>query len=409
VDILISNALLSSGEQVDIAIQDGTVRAVAPHIDSNAETVIAAAGQLALPAFVNGQLHACKVFWGRILKTLPAQVQALPRFQAAQQVKARYTVNDVISRVDEVMRLAIRAGTCAIRLFADVDEANGLTALQGLLEIKRRYSPYMTVQVVAFPQDGVLGAYTQQLMDEALNIGADVVGGIPWIERGLDAQHAHTRMCFELAERYGKPLHLVADDTTDPASRTLERIAQETLERKLQGQVCVTQATALSFQEDDYAAHVIKLLKKADITVFSNSHVSLITTQLTPPPYPRGITRLPELLAAGVRVACAQDDIDNWYYPFGRNSMLEVAQFMTHVGGFGWQPDQTLPMVTDVPAAALGLNDYGLTEGAEANLVLLPVTSWHEALQFQPEVRCVILKGQVAATTERQEHWQLPV
>lgn len=408
-DLLIQNALLASGEKVDIAVQNGVVHAVAPQLDSDAKAVIQADGQLALPALVNGQLHACKVFWRRILGTLPPQVQALPRFQAAQRVKARYTVEDVVNRVDEVMRLAIRAGTCAIRLFADVDAANGLTALRGLLEIKRRFSPYMTVQVVTFPQDGVLAAHTQQLMHDALDMGADVVGGIPWIEQGLDAQHAHTQMCFELAERYSKPLHLVADDTTDPTSRTLERIAQETLERKLQGQVCVTQATALSFQEDDYAAYVIALLKEAEITVFSNSHVSLVTTAVDAPPYPRGITRIPELLAAGVRVACAQDDIDNWYYPFGRNNLLEVAQLMTHVGGFGWQPEATLPMVTTIPANALGLSNYGIHEGAEANLIVLPTPSWHAALQFQPEVRYVILKGQLAAASYLQQHWHLPV
>lgn len=402
-DLLLQNARLLSGEVTDIAIADGYIAAMAPSLEVTAKTCIDARKQLLLPAFVNGQLHACKVFWRRKLAQLPAAVRALPRFEAAQKVKASYSFEDVVARVDEVMRLAIASGSCAIRLFADVDEANGLTAFKSLLEIQRRYSPYMSVQVVAFPQDGVVAKHTQDLMRAALELGADVLGGIPWVEKGQDAKRDHTQMCFDLAEHYHKPLHLVADDTLDPDSRTLEVIAKETLARNLQGQVAVTQCASLAFQDDDYAQYVIALLKEADITVFSNSQVSLVTTEQDRNPYPRGITRVKELIRAGVNVACAQDDIDNWYYPFGRNNMLEVAQFMTHVGGFGWEPERVLPMVTDIAARALGLKDYGLYEGAEANVVSLAVTDWHQALQFQPAASWVILKGRLVARSELKQ------
>jgi cytosine/creatinine deaminase len=400
-DTIIRNASLMSGKIVDIAIENGHIIKIEADLEQTAKTEIDAHGNLTLPAFVNGQLHACKVFWRRKLKELPAAIQSLPRFEAAKYIKASYSVDDVFSRVSEVMRLAILSGTCAIRLFADVDDASGLNALKGLLKIKETFSPYMDVQVVAFPQDGVFGHRTQQLMQEALELGADVIGGIPWIEKDEVEQKAHADMCFELAKNYNKNLHFVCDDTTNPESRTLEYIAQQTIQYKYQGRVAATQCAALSFYNDSYAQQVIQQVKSANISIFSNSQVSLVTT-VENAPYPRGITRVQELLNAGVKVACAQDDIDNWYYPFGRNDMLEVAQFMTHVGGFSWEPEKVLPMVTTTPATILGLKHYGLEVGNLANLLILDAKSWHEALQFQVG-RQVFLRGHLVAKSHRQE------
>ena len=402
-DLILRNARLHSGELSDIAVEDGFISKLEPDLELSAKEEHDCAGNLALPAFVNGQLHGCKVFWRRKLAALPEAVRTLPRFEAAQHVKATYTPEDVFERVDEVMRLALLNGTCAIRLFADVDEASGLNALKGLLRIREKYSELMTVQVVAFPQDGVLGGKTRELMSQALDLGADVVGGIPWIEPDQDAQRAHADLCFELATESGKDLHLVCDDTTDPSSRTLEYLARKTVTAGYQGRVAATQCTALAFYDDPYAADIIELVKKAAITVFANSHVSLVTTERLTEPYPRGVTRVGELLAAGVPVACAQDDIDNWYYPFGRNDMLEVARFMAHVGGFGWQPDKVLPMVTEVPARVLSLDTYGLRVGGEANIVVFGERSWRHALQFQGATT-VFLRGRLTARTTVEQH-----
>ncbi|MCX6048153.1 MAG: amidohydrolase family protein [Chloroflexi bacterium] len=404
-DIIIRQARLMDGRVVDIGIQTGYIAALSPTLAEQATTEIQADRRLVLPAFVNGQLHACKVFWRRKLATLPAEIQALPRFQAAQFVKQTYTVADVADRVREVVHLAILNGTCALRLFADVDEDAGLTALQGLLQIKQEFAHLLTIQVVAFPQAGVLNAQTQTSMQEALRLGADIVGGIPWIEPTVAAQQSHTRMCFDLAREFNKDLHFVCDDALDPALRTLEDVARQTIATGYEGRVCATQCAALAVYADDYAAAVIALVKEAGITVFSNSHVSLVTAEYPHEPMPRGITRIRELLAAGVPVACGQDDIDNWYYPFGRNDMLEVAHFMAHNGQFAWQGEvnQVLPMVTEVPAQVMHLADYGLTIGATANVVVLDAPDWHHALQFQVDKLHVILRGQVVAQTERRQ------
>ena len=211
-DLILRQARLMDGHLVDIGIVDGVITAIEPHLPQKGRRELAARGQLTLPAFVNGQLHACKSFWRRLLHTLPPEVQALPRFTAAKQVKQLYTADDVFTRVDEVMRLAIQHGTCAIRLFADVDEDSGLNALEGLLRIRDKYASMMTVQIVAFPQDGVLNEATQQLMRQALERGADVVGGIPWIEPNEVLQRQHTEMCFALAREFDRDLHFVCDD-----------------------------------------------------------------------------------------------------------------------------------------------------------------------------------------------------
>lgn len=402
--LILRNAQTHNGPQVDIAIDGGKIVAIEPHLPTTAPTELDAGGRLTIPAFVNGQLHACKSFWRRLLAQLPPEVQSLPPFEAAAHVKRLYTADDVFNRVDEVMQLAIRHGTCAIRLFADVDGDGGLAPVEGLLRLREKYREWMTVQVVAFPQDGFAAPETEKLMRRALEMGADLVGGIPWIEAGTAAQQHHTERCFALAAEYDRDLHFVCDDTADPASRTLEMVARQALVRGWQGRVAATQCAALAFYDDDYAAQVIRLVAEAGMTILSNSHVSLIATDFPDrQPWPRGITRVRELLDAGVPVACGQDDIDNWFYPFGRNDLLEVAQFMAHNGRFAWngEVDRVLPLVTSTPARLLGLENYGLAVGAAANLLVLDAPDWHRALQFQAEKRFVILRGRLVAETRR--------
>ena len=407
--LILHNATLHTGNRVDIAIEDGVITAIEPRIAATAAQKIDVAGGLTLPAFVNGQLHACKSFWRRLLAELPPTVQQLPRFEAAAHVKRLYTPENVFARVDEVMRLAIQNGTCAIRLFSDVDADSGLAALDGLLQIREKYRRWMTVQVVAFPQDGFAAPETMRLMHEALERGADVVGGIPWIERPEAAQQRHVEACFELAQQYDRDLHFVCDDAADPSLRTLEMVARQVLARGYAGRVSATQCAALAVYPDDYAAQVIDLLVAGGITIFSNSHVALIATDFEDrQPWPRSITRVRQLLDAGVPMACGQDDIDNWFYPFGRNDMLEVAQFMAHNGRFAWngEVDRVLPMVTSTPASVLGVERYGLHVGAPANLVVLDAGDWHDAVQFQSAKRFVVLRGEVVAESEhRRQMW----
>lgn len=395
--------MLRDGTVADIGIADDRIVQLGLNLTSENAQEIDASGRLALPAFVNGHLHVAKSFWRRALALQPEEVQKLPRFEAAGYVKRAYTQEEVFGRVEETIKLAILNGTGAIRLFVDVDEAAGTRALEAVLQVRQHYSKAISMQVAAFPQDGVFnGKGTEDLMHRAMRMGADLVGGIPWIERSEKAQQDHVEMCFRLAGEYDCDLHFVCDDTEDPTSRTLEYISARTIQLGWTGRVCATQCNALAFYDDAHAALVIGLVKDAGITVFHNAHVSLVTTNIYRQPAPRGCTRIKELLAAGVPVATAQDDIDDWYYPFGRNDMLEVAQYMAAVAQLAWpeEVNQVLSMVTDVPARALGLSDYGLEIGKRADIVIIEAGNWHQALQFQSAKSQVIHSGKVVALTE---------
>ena len=412
-DLILRNARFADGSVHDIGIVDDRIVEIShtPIAHSGRDKILDIGHRLTLPAFVNGQLHACKSFYRRNLVHMPEHVKRLPRFEAARSVKEAYTEEDVFARVDETMRLAILNGICAIRLFADVDEHSGLVALCTLLRIRERYKHIMTVQVVAFPQDGVLGSQTQSLMRTALDLGADVVGGIPWIEPTNALQREHTQLCFDLAQQYGRPVHMVCDDAVKTNLRTLEMIVEQTMAKSMQGRVCATQCAALAAYDDAYAADLIARVYEAQISIVCNSHVGLIATDLPMDgarprePMPRAITRVRALLDSEVTVCCAQDDIDNWFYPFGRNDPMEWAQFMAHTGQFAWEGeiDRVLPMITTNPARAIGLPNYGLAVGCQANLVVMDSTDWHAAVQFQPAKRFVILRGRLAAQSIRTE------
>ena len=238
-------------------------------------------------------------------------------------------------------------------------------------------------------------------MREALLLGADIVGGIPWIERDEAARRAHTDLCFALAKAFDKDLHFVCDDTTDPASRTLEHLARKTIRENYENRVAATQCTALAFYDDAYAAEVVARTKAAGITVFSNAHVSLVTTEPGREPYPARAHPRARTPGRGRPGRAARRMTSTTGITLSvRNDMLEVAGVSWRTSaGFAWEPEQVLPMVSSVPARALGLRRYGLNVGSEANLVVLDAATWHQALQFQAVKKAVVLRGRALAQT----------
>ncbi len=406
-DLILRHARVN-GAVVDIGVEDGVIAALEPDLEGTAKLEMDARGMLTVPAFVNGHLHACKSLWRTALLKLHPKfdfTDTAARFKAIAEVKRGYIAADVLARAEATVRDAVRHGTGAMRLFADVDEDAGLRAFEGLMQLKSKLEPWMQVQVAAFPQNGVDTARqsTEALMVQALEMGADIVGGIPWLEPTVDAQLEHIELVLTLAQRFQKPAHFVLDDTDDPTSRTAEFVARKTLEHGMVGRVCGTQANALAYADDTYAAEVIELVRRAGMTIFSNAHVALVTTPQRSQPAPRGHTRILELLRAGVPVATAQDDIDNPYYPFGRNDLLEVAQYMAHLAPLAWGEavNKTLEMVTTTPARAIGLEGYGLRVGCRADMLVLEAADWFEALRTQAEKTLVILGGRVASRATR--------
>jgi cytosine/creatinine deaminase len=294
-------------------------------------------------------------------------------------------------------------------LFADVDSDAGLRAIKGLLAIREKYRDVLTVQVVAFPQNGVFRARasTEKLLNQALEMDIDAIGGIPWLEPSEESQKAHVDLILELAKKYDLDAHFVLDDTENPTARSTEYVAARTIEMGLQSRVHGTQANALAYYDNAHAARVIRLVKESGMTIFSNAHVALLTTNTGHQPAPRGMTRVRELLAAGVPVATAQDDIDNPYYPFGRNDLLEVSQYMAHLGQFAWghEINRVLEMVTSVPAKVMKLAHYGLGVGCKANILILNAQNWRDAVHYQAEKSFVIVNGKLVSRASTQQEF----
>ncbi len=413
-DIVIRGARLQDGTITDIGIEDGLITQLQPEIAGTAKLEFDATNQLAIPAFVNGHLHACKSFWREPLAKLELGqnfdfTNMAARFGAISEIKRHYTPEEVAARAEKSILMALRHGTCAIRLFADVDSDAGLRALEGLIKVREQFREILTVQVVAFPQNGVFRARasTESLLHQALELNIDAIGGIPWLEPSEESQKAHVDLILELAKKHNRDAHFVLDDTEDPTSRSTEYVAARTIELGLQTRVHGTQANALAYYDDGHAARVIRLLKEAKMTIFSNAHVALVTTNVRHQPAPRGMTRVRELLAAGVPVATAQDDIDNPYYPFGRNDLLEVAQYMAHLGQFAWgdEIDTVLEMVTSVPAKVMKLEHYGLAVGCKASVQILNATNWRDAVHYQAEKSFVIVNGKLVSRALRQQEF----
>ncbi len=402
VDLMLRNIRLPDGTAADLALQDGYIAEVGEGLSRPARRELDGSGGLLLPAFVNPHLHACKSFWRQALAGQPPEVRALHRFEALGHVKRSYTPETVYERGLQLIRLALQHGTGAIRLFADVDEQAGLRAFQGLKQLQARF-PFMQIQLVAFPQNGFARhPGNRALLEQAVELGCDAVGAVPWLEPTEADQAAHAEFCLDLAVRSGLPLHAVADDTENPASRTGAMLAERALAHRWP--LLLTQLGSLGFQEDREAARTIDLIRRAGATVISNGHIELITCGDSRQPRPRGNTRVHELLAAGIRVLAAQDDADNPYYPFGRNDPLEVALMTAHVAQLAWDDElETVrKMVTVWAAEAIGLKGYGVSVGDRADLVVLDAPDWHRALQFQSARRYVVLGGQVRAEEHRQ-------
>jgi cytosine deaminase len=389
----------------DVAIEGDRVAAVEASIAGDAGREHDGAGCLLSPGFVNGHLHLDKCRLGEVMR--PNRSQTLQEaIEITWDHKRAYEAGEIADRAAPVVDAGIVNGTTALRGFADVDTIGGTTPVEGLLELKRRFRGETHLEVVAFPQEGIWRQPgTDALMERCMELGADVVGGLPWYEHTDAAAREHVDFCLSLAKRFDKDVHMLVDDTDDPYSRSLEYLAVATTEAGLEGRVSASHCGALGAYPHAYAEKVIGLVRDAGISVFSNTQISLVMTgHHDRGLIRRGTTRIRELLAAGVNVASAQDDVNDPYYPFGKPDQLEVGQYTAHVGQLTYPTDleTVFDMITINAARALRLPDYGVEPGCRADLVLIEAGSAHEALRLQPPRRAVFYGGRLVAESSVQ-------
>jgi cytosine deaminase len=410
---IIRNVRLRGREDtVDVALDGELIAAVEPHVESSADREYDGGGRLLVPGFVNAHQHLDKCMLGEIMRPNESQTLQEAIFITWDH-KRGYTVDEIADRAAPVVEEAIRNGTTAMRGFADVDTIGGLVPVEGLLELKRRFEGLITFEVVAFPQEGIVrDPGCDRLMEQAMDLGCDVVGGLPWYERIDRDVHDHVDFCFELANRTGKDIHMLADDTDDPFSRSLEYLAVRTIEEGYQGRVSASHCGALAAYDDNHAARVVGLVQEAGISISSNTQISLVLDgRADRGLVRRGITRVRELLDAGVNVLSSQDDVKDPYYPFGKPDQLEVAQYTAHVAQLTYPPEleTVFDMVTVNAARAMRLEGYGTEPGCRADLVLIDASSVHEALRMVPPRRYVFYGGRLMSERrlETEDHFSV--
>jgi cytosine deaminase len=401
-DLVIRDARVD-GARVDIGIAGERIAELGSGLDG---PVLDAGGRLVSPAFVQPHIHLDKVLTGSLVGPNRSGTLA-EAISISHRVKRAATAEEVRARAGEVICAAVIAGTTAIRSHVDVDTIGGLKGLRGVAAAREDHADLCEIQLVAFPQEGIWrdpGA--DELMAAAMDEGADVVGGMPHWEDGLDEARRHIEFCLDLARHHDADVDMHVDETDDPYWRSFEILVEEAAKcdwgsRTTAGHVC-----AMASWEDDYAARVIARAARAGVMVATNPPTNLMLQgRGDGEPRRRGIPRIKELLAAGVTVAAGQDCVDDAFYPYGGADPLQVALITAHAAQLG-TPDEmaaALRMVSDDAARMLRLPDYGLVSGARADLVVLDAETAHEALREQAPRRWVLRGGRVVAETVREQ------
>jgi cytosine deaminase len=401
-DLLIRNANLPDGRTgIDIAVQDGRIVEVAPGIAGGARETLDAAGQLVSPPFVDAHFHMdATLSYG--LPHINQSGTLLEGIALWGELKPQLTFEAIVEHALTYCDWAVAKGLLAIRSHVDVCDPR-LLAVEALLEVRKRVAPYLDLQLVAFPQDGVLrspGALDN--LKRALDLGVEVVGGIPHFERTMADGSESVKLLCELAAQRGLCVDMHCDETDDPMSRHIETLAYHTQRLGLQGRVNGSHLTSMHSMDNYYVSKLIPLMAEARVSAIANPLIN-ITIQGRHDTYPRrrGMTRVPELLAAGIPVAFGHDCVMDPWYSLGSGDMLEVAHMGLHVAQMTGQEAMRacFQAVTQAPAAILGLEGYGIAPGCHADLVLLQARDPVEAIRLRATRLAVIRRGRVIAST----------
>ena len=399
-DLLIRNATLPDGRQdIDIAIADGRIAALGTALPAHGAQEIDAGGDLVTPPFVDAHFHMdATLSYG--LPRVNRSGTLLEGIALWGELKPQLTQEALVERALQYCDWAVARGLLAVRTHVDVCD-DRLLAVEALLHVKKQVAPYLDLQLVAFPQDGVLRSPNAfDNLKRAIAMGVDVVGGIPHFERTMADGAESVRLLCEFAADKGLRVDMHCDESDDPLSRHIETLACQTHRLGLHGRVAGSHLTSMHSMDNYYVSKLLPLMHEAGVAAIANPLIN-ITLQGRHDTYPkrRGMTRVPELLAAGIDVAFGHDCVMDPWYSLGSGDMLEVAHMGLHVAQMTGQEamHQCFMAVTQTPARILGLEGYGLEPGCNADLVILDAGSTIEAIRLRAARRYVIRRGRIVS------------
>jgi cytosine/creatinine deaminase len=403
-DLIVKGGTLPDGTVADIGINGARIAAVGK-LDAQAGRVIDATGDLVSPPFVDPHFHMdATLSYGQ--PRLNTSGTLLEGIQLWGELRDIASVDDMITRAVTYCDWAASMGLLAIRTHVDTTPDH-LRGVEAMLEVKRIVAPYIDLQLVAFPQDGLYRSGTGRAnVIRALDMGVDVVGGIPHFERTMEDGAASVRDMARLAAERGLMLDLHCDETDDPHSRHIETLAAEVTRHSLGGRAAGSHLTSMHSMDNYYVSKLLPLIAESGITAIPNPLIN-ITLQGRHDTYPkrRGLTRVKEMQALGITVGWGQDCVLDPWYSLGTADMLDVAFMGLHVAQMTHPAEMArcFDMVTTQNAAIMNLEGYGLKVGDQASLVILDASNPVEALRLRPDRLVVISKGKVIAERTRND------
>ena len=401
-DLILRQANLPDGRKgQDIAIQGGKIAEVAPHIAAEAREEIDAKGRLVTPPFIDPHFHMDATL-SLGLPRMNRSGTLLEGIALWGELRPTLTVDALVDRALRYCDLAVIQGLLAVRTHVDTSDPR-LVTVEAMLEVKRRVEPYLDLQVVAFPQDGYYRANDGVAsLTRALDMGADIVGGIPHFERTMEEGRASVEALCRLAADRGLPVDMHCDESDDPLSRHVETLAAQTLRFGLQGRVTGSHLTSMHSMDNYYVSKLMPLMVEAQMNVIPNPLINIML-QGRHDTYPkrRGMTRVRELMAAGLNVSFGHDCVMDPWYAMGSGDMLEVGHMAIHVAQMGSLEEKLaiFQALTTNSARTMGLQGYGLDKGCNADLIVLQARDPAEALRLKAVKLAVIRRGRVIART----------
>ncbi|WP_145523760.1 cytosine deaminase [Virgibacillus sp. SK37] len=405
--MIIKNAKLRGKDELySIVVKDGNIEEVSTQVDMGGHEVIDVNGALVLPPFIEPHIHldstltAGEPEWN-LSGTL---FEGIERWS---ERKKSLTKEDVKYRSKTALKWQVAQGIQHVRTHVDVTDPK-LIALEALLEVKEEMKDYVDLQLVAFPQEGIQSFPNgAELVEEALKMGADVVGGIPHYEFTREYGVQSMKTAFDLAEKYNVLVDIHCDEIDDEQSRFVEVVAKEAYERGMGSRVTASHTTAMGSYNNAYASKLFRILKMSEINFVSNPLVNIhLQGRFDTYPKRRGLTRVKELLEAGMNVCFGHDDIFDPWYPLGTGNMLQVLHMGIHAAQLmGYeQIVDSIDLITKNSAKTLNIEDnYGIEEGKPANFIILDADSEYDTIRKQAKVRYSIRNGKIIAETKPSE------